>query len=712
MILFENDWKKYPNAVVHWETRNRSFVEYCQLLKIMGIKNNLFPLALYNRALVNVDPHDPDLPLSTQLLIKIECKLNPWYFFRECLRAPPRASMFGDPVLANRGNIAYWWLFFLNIMMFLIMVRQSGKSMTAYGMVIYLCNIRCLGLQINWLTKDHGLRQNTIIDIKKMEEQLPPYMRIRTKYDIANSEQLHYSALRNRLILHVPQKSEKDAEKVGRGFSSEVNMDDEGPYQDYLDIMVPAMLASGAAVRDIAIAKGEPACNAFTTTAGGLDTRSGKYMYGMISDAAEWTERFMDAGDMQTLHRLIKCNSRSGDIQVNITLNHRQVGKTDEWLYRTMRENKSVGDGANKDFFNKWTSGGKSNPLDRLILDKIKKSEKEPYVEIAKGYNYILRWYVAGNEIDTVMQNTWHVMTLDTSEMIDQDDLTLKFVNVETGGVTASSTFNTSNTLEFSNWLATLFVRFSNFVCIPERRSTGPGIIDNLLYILPSFGINPFKRIFNWVVNDSDSAKERFQLLQYANNQKIRELAVVHRQHFGFATSGGGVTSRSALYSETLRFAAENGADKVHDKKTIDQICCLETRNGRVDHPVGGHDDLVIAWLLGFWFLSKAKNLAYYGMTSSRILSRAKPVVAATREQHMVLAEQRQIRDQIRRISVDMETETSEFILERYERQLNDLNMRLVLDKDEVFSVDDLINKIKEKKKKKAIFNRGRNYWA
>ena len=51
MILYAEDWGRYPNAVVHYETQNRSWVELAKKLELQGVKNNKFFLAL----------HDPDL---------------------------------------------------------------------------------------------------------------------------------------------------------------------------------------------------------------------------------------------------------------------------------------------------------------------------------------------------------------------------------------------------------------------------------------------------------------------------------------------------------------------------------------------------------------------------------------------------------------------------------------------------------------------------
>ena len=85
-IMYRDDWKRYPDAIIDTKTSNKSFIRYASLLKEMGIKNHAFPLALLDPSLQGVDPHDPNLPLEVVAKIAIECKAN--FFFslgRSCV---------------------------------------------------------------------------------------------------------------------------------------------------------------------------------------------------------------------------------------------------------------------------------------------------------------------------------------------------------------------------------------------------------------------------------------------------------------------------------------------------------------------------------------------------------------------------------------------------------------------------------------------------
>ena len=59
-------------------------------------------------------------------------------------------------------------------------------------------------------------------------------------------------------------------------------------------------------------------------------------------------------------------------------------------------------------------------------------------------------------------------------------------------------------------WLADLMIRYPKILIVPENKSSAQGIIDYLIEVLPSYNIDPFKRVFNIVVNERDSNPRRF----------------------------------------------------------------------------------------------------------------------------------------------------------------------------------------------------------
>ena len=728
MVLYLEDWLRYPSAKPNYDTKNESYLKLAGTYYAMGIKNYAFMLALHDQSLKDVDPFSPFLTELEMVKIAIECKINPWYYFREIAKVPARSGSDAVPLLANRGNIALYWCFFNHVMTYLVQIRQTGKSISTDVLDSYLLNIRCRGTTINLLTKDDALRSENIQRLKDIIDEMPFYLKQRSKKDLDNTELINISSLGNWYKAHLPQKAKKFALNTGRGMSSPIFRVDEGPFQANIEISLPAALAAGVAMRNKARANNEPYGTTLTTTAGKKDDPDGRYFYQQICAAAEWTEKFFDAKDATELEVMIRAVSRGlkekmrvgdevirGEFAVNITMNHRQLGYDDAWLLTALEETKSVGDAADRDFFNRWTSGSLSSPLSIQQMEIIRGSQKEPlYVEDCKigSFRVPCRWYIPKDSIEMYMAKNSSILSADTSDGAGGDDISLSLTDVKTGMLIASFNVNQVNLLAFSEWVCERWIiQCPNVTLIPERRSSAIALIDHLLLILPDRGIDPFKRIFNRIVNDPDENKTAYEEIKLPLSRRPHDIYVRYKKAFGWATSGGGMTSRSDLYSTTLISAARNCGHMVNDKTTIDQILSLETRNGRVDHAPGEHDDAVIGWLLGHWMLTKAKNLLHYGIQVTDILSRNR---GGSENGGVITKEQREqifYRDKIKDLLGKLEQEQSEIISMKIENELRFYNSKLIIEENEVLSLDELISKTKETKKQNII-SKNRNHYG
>jgi hypothetical protein len=74
MILFLQDWSRYPGSKPNYDTKNESYLKLAGTYYAMGIKNYAFMLALHDQSLKDVDPFSP---LLTELeMIKIAIVSN------------------------------------------------------------------------------------------------------------------------------------------------------------------------------------------------------------------------------------------------------------------------------------------------------------------------------------------------------------------------------------------------------------------------------------------------------------------------------------------------------------------------------------------------------------------------------------------------------------------------------------------------------------
>jgi len=244
MILFRDCWKRYPGAIVHYSTTNKSWVRLAGIYNSMGVENCLFHLALHNPLLKDVDPHDPNITQEQIVMVADEAAINPWYVLREIIKVPPIAGLDSLPLRANRGNIALYWLFFNHITLMLIQPRQTGKSVSVDALMVSLLTILTVNTDISLLTKDDSLRVKNIKRLKGLVECLPKYLHLRTRQDANNTERLTIGRLGNAYNTSVAQASKKAALNLGRGMTNAINHVDEIAFINNIDVTLPAFLAA------------------------------------------------------------------------------------------------------------------------------------------------------------------------------------------------------------------------------------------------------------------------------------------------------------------------------------------------------------------------------------------------------------------------------------------------------------------------------------
>ena len=704
-VLFMKDWEE-QGALPDWTTKNKSFIDMALLYREMGIKNYAWPLALHDQGLKGIDPFHPDVANDPDLALRIgiECKNNFWYFVREIARDPAGSEEFPIMFKANRGILSAFWLFLNHILIILIMIRQTGKSFGIDWLNIWLLNIGLTKSEISYLTKDEKLRGRLLERIKAMELTLPSYLKQRSNKDPGNTEVLRVGIMGNTFKAYVGNRSPKLADLLGRGMTAGITEVDEWAYCANNMITIPVMLSATLAAREVAKLKGEPHGTIFMTTSGKRDTPEGRYAYSFIQEAAIWSEGFLDAKNQEELYKMVLKAGNGKDLRVNCTFNHRQLGKTDEWLRDRLRESAQHDEIQIKaDFFNEWPSGTLTSPFSQEIAQAMRDSEVVDYFgRIEEPEPYSTRWYYKEHEIQEKLNNIVHILSIDPSDAIGSDGIGITLRNSMTGAIAMAADISESNLIAFCRWLAGFLKKNSKIILIIERRSTGAMILDFLLEYLPSIGIDPFKRIYNQVVQYKEEFPDRFREIQQAMHTRDN-LFLKYKKYFGWATSGTGATSRTDLFSRTLSNAAKMTGSLMHDKKLILQTLGLEVRNGRIDHAEGEHDDLVISWLLSFWFISQGKNLDYYGLDASKILT-DNPIYK--KELKETSAYERDVssfaRNEIERITNLLKDETDEYVARRLEYDLELAISKLSEQDKQIISVDDLVNRLREERFRNA----------
>lgn len=619
-ILFLDDWNKYPDAIVNTETTNKSFLRLAGVYSLMGIKNNAFHLSLLQPALVGVDPFDPNLSDELKLLISMECRWNIWYALREIIRLPTQGGPIPTRYIANRGNIAMTWSFLNHIDFSLIQPRQTGKSGSVDALWIAIMMLMATYTTIQLLTNNEKVKKSNIDRLKNIRDLLPEYLNPTTSQDINNKEAMSCLARHNHYKTAVGRSDRIAADNVGRGLTSPILHSDETPYTSNIHISLPVALSSTTAARDNAAIAGGPYGNVYTTTAGKRDSEEGKFTYDLIHNGYHWNEKLLDCRDLAELEETILMNSSSLKPMINGTFSHRQLGKTDAWLMSAIDASKSSEEIANRDYLNIWTNGTESSPLSIPLTTAIHNSEVDPsYIEVSKD-RYMLRWYVDGSDIIRVMNTGWHLICLDSSNAVGRDANGIVIQDVRDMSIIAAANISEANLFKFAKWICDLLVRFPKTVFVVENKSSAQGIIDTLISLLPKYGFDPFKRIYNRIIENPEKYEHAYKEIRRPFHTRTEDLYLKNKAAFGFMTTGN---SRYFLYDTVLQQAAKTSAHLIKDAVLSGEIRGLVSKNGRVDHSANGHDDICVAWLLGHYFISHSRGLDEYGLDISQVLSRA-----------------------------------------------------------------------------------------
>ncbi len=614
-VTFRSTWKE-RGYVPDMTTKNTSFTRMCMVYKKMGIRNYLWPLALRDQSLRGVDPWDPNLTTEQKVRIAIECKLNFIYFFREVVRVP---SAGGDtiPFIANRANLALLFCFALSVAMGIVIPRQNGKTITISTVLAYLMFILADKISIGMFTKDTTLIQDNTARLKEIRtDGMPKWMVTLTSKDTDNKEGISYAAKGNFYKTYIAANDERSASKLGRGNTLACEVFDEFAYFKHNHITVPtavmAMNAAAPAVRR----RGIPATLIYATTAGNPDTPEGAYALRTFTSAMPFTEHLFDLENYSSFMDLLDKSSINRTVYIEYS--YTQLGHSEDWFKRIASQSNGSADDIARDLLNIWQSASNNGVISPELRIKLRNSLTDPSW-IDTSYGFLMRWYLPEEVVTSeAFKRKPLIAGMDTSENVGRDFTTLVILDPTDMNVIAVCRCNDSNSMQVARYVAELLLTYTKLVWIPERNNTGTAIIDFVMEQLQDKNINPYTRIYNEVIQNKDEPK-----FKDINIYDYKNIYGPQRAHFGYRTSGGGVsgTSRNMLYKGVMRKTLELNHSRVKDTSLISEFCNLTVRNGRVDHSSGMHDDTVIAYLLSCYLVFHGKNMNYYGIPDGTVLS-------------------------------------------------------------------------------------------
>jgi len=323
-----------------------------------------------------------------------------------------------------------------------------------------------------------------------------------------------------------------------------------------------------------------------------------------------FSETLYDLKDNTEFKAVVKANSAND--MINGTFSYLMLGLDREWYENACRISEGSKEVNDRELLNMWTSGSETSIVDAETIKLMNAHRFEPdHVEIIN--NYAVKWYVPESvRKSTQFHNHHYILGMDGSENIGEDFTTLVMINVTDMSVVCTFRCNESNIIKIGMFIAEFLISYPTVTFIPESNSTGRSIIDVIALIFQKHHINPYRRIYNEIVQKRDDpTMSRISL----DDPDLTDTSL--KKYLGFRTTS---KTRPFLYKNTLIKAAKLNATRIKDINLVAEISALSVVNGRIDHSEHGHDDMVIAYLLACWLLFFGENLHYYGLDVRSIL--------------------------------------------------------------------------------------------
>lgn len=554
--------------MIHLSTTNLSAIKMYHLYKEMGVKNCTFFLELKDPSLENVNPFDENLDQLTMAKIITEVSSNPWYYLREICRIPEAGSV---PFEFNRGNIAIVWCILNDISFFTIMPRQTGKTYALASIYAYLFYWRTHKSSFMLFGTSDKLVKNNLERVKKIRDEWPEFMK-KVHQGKDNQHELTYDVLENNIQIRAPGTSKEGAMKVGRGFSTSIQWYDEFAFIPWVKDQYQAALYAYSTVSQVAKKNNLPYHRAFTTTAGLLNSEDGRWAFNFMNSCAEFSETMYDM-DINQAKESIHTSSTNGVLKIEFK--YTDLGKDDGYFDRMVKDANGDWDSINREVLGLWLDASTDHPLGQDLVIALNTKIKQPVKTIVVDDVYLLKIY---RDLSNLDWDRTYLAGIDCGGNVLQDSSTFIVLDPTNREVVATLRSNSFSTTRFAKCIATIMTHiFPNLYALIERNSMGIAIFDSIMEI--NFMLK--SRFYH-----DESGKPGIH-----NDKNIRPI----------------------LFNDILKTAVIDDIDRIHDKTIISEITGLvATRTGRIDHPLGGHDDCLMGYLLARWFMLRGYKRERY----------------------------------------------------------------------------------------------------
>lgn len=559
-------------------------------------------------------------------------------------------------------------------------------------------------------------RMQFVQALKKIRAGLPEYIVNVTYKDKDAGNILSYQAYgqdkENTFEVKVPSGGEDGAENVSRGNTFEMLLYDEPAWTKYIENIINGAGPSTLTAQKNAREKGIPYFTAKATTPNSILKEEGKYMHDDFMNSTEWKEYFFDCfSETHLVNKIIKNSPiKTTYPKIGMMFNHLQLGFGKRWVKETMDKLGLSWSKAKIDLLMMWTEEGLNKLFDDFTREKLADCKIDHiWSEEILSTELYVNFFISKEQLESYKNDPdeYFLIGVDTSDANDRDACTVVIRRIKTGEVVGTGRYALAFLDDVTLVLKELLVNIPNSLLIIERNRAAH-MIERLLIMLPALGIDPFKRIFNGIYQDPIKYKNEFQDVSEIHfKHRTKDFYLKYKRFFGFNT---GPETRKQMYGFIFEAVSLTGSG-IRYGLIVDELIGLQIdKDGRIDHKSGGHDDLVIAWLITYWFIKLGYNKTLYNVPQGNTLieiTSLKDSSDGPQYTQNQLAFFVSVKEQINLKTKDLMNASSNTIAERLEQEIVKLSNLIPKELRKSITIDEIIENAKSERNKRAIFNRG-----
>ena len=615
--IIEIDGKYYD-----FGTKNTSFLLTAQELKKLGINNYYFMLEVKHPSIgvQDLDAYEPNISPENAGRIIIECRDNPWFFFREVARVCVGGAGNVPPIL-TRASCAAVWCFVNSFDFKLCQPRQTHKSTWCTLILEYMFLFSYQHIKIPMLHLEKGRCKESASILRDYICALPNYMNPWSSWQrLPGLESLKYPEHGTEISILSQPKNADDAMNKLRGKTTFGAMLEEYEYLQYFGEVMEGGGPALDSARAIGKEHGIRVCIMMLSTPGNLETEEGKAAKAMIDATPKFNEKLYDLTEKEVLELFEPVEMPDGTKRepINsfyIEFNYKQLRKDDRWLQAQYQRALSVGriDEYRRGVLLQRYRGADAVLFDQADIDYIQEHVKIPThtLFLLKKFNmYVYEHQINTPDITSATPyfdiNLPYMVGIDVSGGGNGDNTTLIGVNpytLEIAFEIEEPYIGISDLMRLIAIVAKLMPKA--FFCL-ETNSVGKAVVDlvqesqlvSRFYHDPKLDItaNATQGVAqSSVMAAKQKAQQKYYIGTYVT-PKVRENML-----------------------DLLKRYVKEYKHLLNSKFLVDDILNLERKkNGKIEAAAGCHDDMVMAYLHILYVLHYGSELGRFGVDKKR----------------------------------------------------------------------------------------------